>query len=101
MQSYIIASQEYGRIIPLETLQLLILGTPTLIFAESYDNYSLPDLNNFNNHTDNIKTSRTHENGKNDNFIFIHTILPVNGDINIMTFNKEKNKFKKPQKYFL
>ena len=67
--------------------------------TESYGNYSLPDLNNFGEHSESINTSRTH-NGQTGDFIFIHTVLPVNGDVDIMTFNKGKERYEKATKVY-
>ena len=67
--------------------------------TESYGNYSLADLNSFDSHKDFITQPRETDES-NNNFTFIHTILPANGDVDIMTFNDDKKRYEKVTKVF-
>ena len=69
---------------------LISLGHTHPNVSESYGNYSLPDLVGFSMQEEAIQGNRD-----NDEFEYCHIILPENGDVDCMTFDKDAAQFKK------
>lgn len=69
---------------------LVSLGHTHPNASESYGNYSLPDLVGFSTQEEAIRGNRD-----SDEVEYCHIILPENGDVDCMTFDKEAGQFKK------
>ena len=69
---------------------LVSLGHTHPNVAESYGNYSLPDLVGFSMQEEAIRGNRD-----SDEIEYCHIVLPENGDVDCMTFDKEAGRFKK------
>ena len=69
---------------------LVSLGHTHPNVSESYGNYSLPDLVGFFMQEESIRGNRD-----GDEVEYCHIVLPENGDVDCMTFDKETGRFKK------
>ena len=69
---------------------LVSLGHTHPNASESYGNYSLPDLVGFSMQEEAIRGNRD-----SDEIEYCHIVLPENGDVDCMTFDKEAGRFKK------
>ncbi len=69
---------------------LVSLGHTHPNASESYGNYSLPDLVGFSLQEEAIRGRR--DEGE---FEYCHIVLPENGDVDCMVFDKTQNRFKK------
>ena len=69
---------------------LVSLGHTHPNASESYGNYSLPDLVGFSMQEEAVRGKR-----ESDEVEYCHIVLPENGDVDCMTFDKEAKKFKK------
>lgn len=69
---------------------LVSLGHTHPNASESYGNYSLPDLVGFSMQEEAIRGNRDDR-----EFDYCHIVLPENGDVDCMTFDKETKCFKK------
>ena len=69
---------------------LVSLGHTHPNASESYGNYSLPDLVGFSMQEEAIRGNRD-----SDEVEYCHIVLPENGDVDCMTFDKEMGRFKK------
>lgn len=69
---------------------LVSLGHTHPNASESYGNYSLPDLVGFSMQEETIRGNRD-----GDEVECCHIVLPENGDVDFMTFDKETGRFKK------
>ncbi len=69
---------------------LISLGHTHPNVSESYGNYSLPDIVGFSAQEEAIRGERSEE-----DFEYCHIVLPENGDVDCIIFDKNQERFKK------